>query len=202
MRSRQRGFSMIEIAITMALAAILLFTVAPSVSSMIANSRVRSSAESVQQGLQRARNEALRRNQDVSLWFVTTNASGNLDNSCALSATANAWVVSINDPSGACAASSSDTVAPMVVEKSNSGAVNDNVVVTAWQSGGGTASTNVTFDGFGRVTSATAVARINVNPASAGFRSLRIQLSRGGSLRLCEPAVTDTSDPRICPALP
>lgn len=199
--SRQRGITLIEVVITIALAAILLFTVAPSVSSMITNGRLRSSAESVQQGIQRARNEALKRNQDVSLWFVTTDAAGNLDNGCALSAASKAWVVSIDNPAGACAASVSDTVAPRVLEKSAGNAAGTNVTLTAFQVDGVTPSSSVMFDGFGRVTSGTAVGRINLSSAVGGedLRAMRILLSRGGSLRTCEPGVSDTSDPRYCP---
>lgn len=200
-RSSQRGVSMIEVAITMALAAVLLFAVAPEVTAMMANSRIRSSAESLQQGLQSARNEALKRNQVVTLWLTTPNASNTLDNSCALSASARAWVVSVNDPAGKCATASSATADPMLVEKSVGGATATSVVVAALQSDNATAATSVAFDGFGRVTAGTAIARIDLDHASAGnnFRPLRIVIANGGSVRLCEPRVSDANDPRRCP---
>lgn len=200
MRHAQRGVSMIEIAITMALAAVLLFAVAPEVTSMVANSRVRSSAESLLQGLARARNEALRRNQDVRFWLTTPNASTNLDNTCALSASAGGWVVSINDPTGKCAAASSETTDPLLIEKAVGGSTGTSVTVAALQSDGATTATTVAFDGFGRVPAATAIARIDLTYAgnASNSRPLRIQITRGGNVRLCEPRVTDTTDPRRC----
>lgn len=199
MGPRQSGFTLIEISTTLAVMAMLLFALAPEITSMITNSRIRSTAESLQQGLQRARNEALSRNREVRLWLVTQNPSNTLDNTCALSANSTAWIVSINDPSGQCAAASSDTVDPMVIEKSAGGTTSANVTVSALQSDG-TAATSVAFDGFGRVAGAAAISRIDLDniSSSSSFRPLRIALASGGSLRLCEPRVTDASDPRRC----
>lgn len=190
---------MIELATTMALAVILLFGVAPEVTTMIANSRIRSGAESLQQGLQRARNEALRRNREVTFWLTTANATGNLGNDCALSASARTWVVSINDPTGKCDAVPAGTTDPILIEKSVGGA-SGNISLSALQADGTTAATSVAFDGFGRVSTATSIASIDLDNASSGdnFRPLRIQITRGGSLRLCEPRVTASSDPRHC----
>jgi type IV fimbrial biogenesis protein FimT len=195
-----RGFSIIEVAITMALLSIVLFAVMPSVTAMIANNRVRSAAESYAQGILRARNEALRSNQPVSFWLTSPNGSGALDNSCALAATARAWIVSLNDPAGKCLTANSPTTDPMIFERPVAGATPAGVVIAGTQSDGVTAATSVTFDGFGRVTSATALAQVEISNATAGndFRVLRIQVTRGGSVRLCEPAVTSTTDPRRC----
>ena len=89
----------------------------------------------------------------------------------------------------------------MLVEKSVGGATATSVVVAALQSDNATASTSVAFDGFGRVTAGTAIARIDLDHASAGnnFRPLRIVIANGGSVRLCEPRVSDANDPRRCP---
>ena len=197
---RARGFTLIEIAITLALTAILLFAVTPEITSMIANSRVRSSAESLQGGLQRARNEALRRNEQVTFWLVTTNVSNTLDNSCALSSNATAWAVGRNDPTGKCVAASSETLDPLFIEKSIGGVASAGVAVTAFEADGTTAADRVAFDGFGRVVNASPIAMINLDNASSGndFRPLRLQLSRNGSVRLCEPRATDANDPRRC----
>lgn len=189
----QRGFSMIEIAITLTLVALLLFAVMPDVTAMAANNRIRSSAESYLQGMQRARNEALRTNRIVTFWLAAPNGSGVLDDTCALSASARAWVVSANDPSASCASDAT------IVERAVGGSTSGSVAVTAVQSDG-TAATSVSFDGFGRVTTATAISTIDLDNVTTGsnFRPLRIQVARGGSLRLCEPRVTDVNDPRRC----
>jgi type IV fimbrial biogenesis protein FimT len=196
----RRGLTLIEVVVVLALLAILAFAVGPNVVSAVGNQRIRGSSESLMQGLQRARNEALKMNRPVSLWLVTPNGSGALDNTCALAATARSWVVSLNDPAGKCAAANGLTVDPMIIERPVSGSTAGTVAIAALQSDGSTAATSVTFDGFGRVTAATAIATIDLDLAtpSNDYRRLRIEVGRGGSVRLCEPAITATDDPRRC----
>jgi len=62
----QRGFSMIEVVITVAIMGILMAAAMPSIGDWISNTKVRSTAESIQNGLQRARMEAVRLNKPVS----------------------------------------------------------------------------------------------------------------------------------------
>ena len=197
---RQRGFSMIEVAITMAMLAVLLFAVMPEVTTMVANNRIRAGAESLLQGLQRARNEALRSNQSVTFWLATPNASGSLDNTCALSATARGWVVSLNDPTTKCAAASTSGADPFVVEKAVGGEVASTVTVSALQADTVTAANSVAFDGFGRVTGAAPISTITLNNSTNGnnFRRLQIEIQSGGSARLCQWGVVDATDPRRC----
>jgi type IV fimbrial biogenesis protein FimT len=77
MMKNQRGFSMIEVAITIAIMGILMATAMPSVGDWIRNTKVRNAAESIQNGMQQARSEAVRRNRPVSFNLVST-----LDNTC------------------------------------------------------------------------------------------------------------------------
>ena len=116
----------------------------------------------------------------------------------ALSSTAAGWVVSLNDPAGKCAVASSSSVDPMLVEKSVGGGLSSGVTLNALQTDNATAATRVVFDGFGRVATATSIARVDLENANSNFRPLRIQITRGGGVRLCEPRVSDTSDPRRC----
>lgn len=61
-----RGFSLIELMVTVAVLAVGLALAAPSLSTQIANYRLRSAAEGVLNGLNYARAEAVRRNSNVS----------------------------------------------------------------------------------------------------------------------------------------
>jgi type IV fimbrial biogenesis protein FimT len=201
---RRRGFSMIEIAITIALISILLFAVMPEVTTMVANARIRSASESYLQGLSRARNEALRTNNVVAFWLASPNASGVLDNTCALSSSARAWVVSVNNPTSLCATAPSAASAPLITEKSSGASTGGSVTVSALQPDGVTAATSVAFDGFGRVSGATPIRTIclKYSTTSNNFRPLQIEVPQGGIVRLCEPRVTAAGDPRICQITP
>ncbi len=65
-RREGRGFSLIELMVTVAVLAVGLALAAPSLSTQIANYRLRAAAEGVINGLNYARAEAVRRNSNVS----------------------------------------------------------------------------------------------------------------------------------------
>jgi type IV fimbrial biogenesis protein FimT len=60
---------------------------------------------------------------------------------------------------------------------------------------------SVTFNGLGRVDNAAPLGFVNVRNQTLGddFRSLRIEISPGGSARLCDLSVTADTDSRYCP---
>ncbi len=68
-----RGFSLIELMVTVAVLVVGLALAAPTLSTQIANYRLRSAAEGVINGLNYARAEAVRRNSNVSF---TLNSDG------------------------------------------------------------------------------------------------------------------------------
>lgn len=82
-QAHSRGFTLIELMITLVILAIVLTAGAQSYSVYIQNSRIRLAAESVQHGLQRARVEAVVRNTPVAFvlgggdfWAVSVVGSG------------------------------------------------------------------------------------------------------------------------------
>ena len=194
------GFTLIELAVTLTVFALLLALIAPSAVAWIANMEIRATAESIQNGLQKARMEAVRRNQPVRFSLVATNDPAVMDNSCALSASSASWVVSVNDPSGKCGNALSGTADPMLVETYAAGVHTRRAAVSATAADGATAANSVTFDGFGRTLDANALAQVNVDTAASGddFRPLRILISAGGGVRLCDPRVSAAGDPRAC----
>lgn len=193
----QRGISLIEIVVALVILALLIALGVPSFQAWLLNTQVRNSAEGMSAGLLRARSEAVRRNQSVQFTLVSLANPSLLDNTCAVSAVGSSWVVSQDDPSGRCVEGVSDVTAPRIIEKRAAGGESGSVIVAGLDAAGNTAS-SVVFNGFGRVNGATPLAQINVTSNVAGIRALRIQISNGGSIRLCDPVVTDPSDPRKC----
>jgi len=200
---RSQGFSLIELMTVLAIFAVLLLLVTPSVASWMVNLRIRNTADAMERGLQLARQEAVRRNQNVSFWLVSAPAgdSTKLDSSCVLSNSSGSWVVSINSPAGNCDKAPSTTTAPMLVAAHaiGDGGGND-IAVVAKRADKNTDATTVTFNGLGRVANSDPIARISVNrngSDSADFRGLCIEVSGVGAVRMCDPAVA-SSDPRAC----
>lgn len=77
-RSRTAGFTLIELMVVVSIIAIGAALAAPSFTQMIANYRVRSGAESMMNGLNYARAEAVRRNTAVSFALVTGGSGWNV----------------------------------------------------------------------------------------------------------------------------
>lgn len=197
---KSRGFSLIELIVVVGIMAVLLGMVAPSLQEWMVNLRIRNATDALLNGLQQARQEAIRRNQSVSFWLVTP-ASGDmsLDDTCGLSATSGSWVVSVRSPSGSCGSQPSTTTAPMMVSSHPIGDGARGVSVAAVQADGSTGATTVTFNGVGSITNADRISRIDVSSAtnSTRYRSLRVEITGIGAFRMCDPAVANT-DPRVC----
>jgi type IV fimbrial biogenesis protein FimT len=194
-RHRQRGTTLVELLIGLAIIALLFALGAPGFGTWIQNTQIRTAAETIQSGLQLARGEAVRRNATVRFQLTSGVTAG-----CALSTTAGNWVVSQDDPTGACNSAASDTVAPRIIQVRPTAEGSPNAVVAAGQS-------TIIFNGLGRVTPVPA-ANIDIdisNPTGgacatssvAGMRCLRIRISSGGQVRMCDPLLAST-DPQGC----
>lgn len=195
------GFSLIELMITLAVLGMMFMIALPSMGTWLQNTQIRTSADAMQAGLQLARAEALKRNTTVRFQLVDT-----LTSACAPSATGRSWVVSLADTSGLCNVDASETTAPQIIQKRASAEGSPNAVVTA------TGGSSVWFNGLGRTvqppTAPAALTQINItNPnngackTAAGnepMRCLRITVNAGGTVRMCDPAVDDATDPRKC----
>jgi type IV fimbrial biogenesis protein FimT len=196
---RHRGMSLIELLVAMTVLGMTLLVGLPSFSQAIRNSQIRATGEALLTGLAKARNEALRRNSRVRFSLVDTPEG----NTCALSRTSGSWIVSLQDPNANCQQPVSETVAPMILSRWNQREASLNVTVSVMNATcAETADTKqVVFDGFGRVnaTAADPIRCIVLNHNSgSGNRALRITVSAAGAARMCDPAVTDTKDPRRC----
>lgn len=196
-----RGMTLIELMVGIAIVAILFSLAAPSFGTWIQNTHIRTSAEAMQNGLILARAEAVRRNTNVRFQLTDT-----LNNSCALSTTGTNWVISQDDPTGACASAvvnPSDTApaAPRIIRKRAGTEGSRNALVAAGQ-------TTIIFNGLGRVTPVPA-GDININitnPVGGNctfdttpgpMTCLRLVVSPGGQVRMCNPKFA-SPDPQGC----
>jgi type IV fimbrial biogenesis protein FimT len=178
-----RGFSLLEIVITMALLGILLGLAAPSFGEWIRNSQVRTVADSLQNGVRLAQAEGVRRNRQV-VFFLTNSTD----------------CTNVITPSAGGANWSIRTV-PLIVgevtEVVQCGVLSDvaaNVAIAG--------PTAICFNSMGRQTTnadpglggtactLAATGRSNYNVTKTDSRPLRVVVSIGGQLRLCDPART------------
>lgn len=190
---RHRGMTLVELLVSLSIAALLMMAAAPSVGTWIRNSQIRTIAEAVQNGLQLAKAEAVRRNQPMRFQLVSSLTGG-----CALSNTGPDWVISRNDPSGQCDQAPSEDVAPFVLQRRAAAEGSTNILVQATQS-------SFVFNALGRATNVVGGATVTLRPnngtcAAAGgdYRCLQISITPSGAVRMCDPAVTSADDPRRC----
>jgi type IV fimbrial biogenesis protein FimT len=175
MRSGQAGFSMVELMAGIAIIAVLLAIALPNFRSMILAIQVKSAAEALNNGLQLAKAEAVRRNNNVTFTLGTGTA----------------WTVGCASP---VLDSNADGVdeCPAIIQsrpnESNSGSVTLTVTPAT--------ATAVTFSGLGRTVAGNPITRMDVS-ATGTNRTLRITLS-GGSIRMCDPNIERTGDARKC----
>ncbi|OEZ28823.1 GspH/FimT family pseudopilin [Variovorax boronicumulans] len=200
---RPRGFTLVELVVTIAVFALLLLAALPSLGTWTDNTRIRNVASSLLDGLQLARAEAIRRNQNVSFWLVSIDNPAVLSNDCTLSNTSGSWVVSVNSPIGHCADAPSTDSSPMLVTGRAVGDAGGRVSVTAvLAAGSSTAANSVTFNGFGRLVNTTdAIGQIDITGPASGttYRNLRLIVSPAGQVRMCDPdSGVATTDPRRC----
>lgn len=199
--ARQRGVSLIEMMIGITIAALLMMIGLPSMVTWLNNSQIRTAGETLLAGLTLARVEAVKRNTTVRFQLVS-----DLTSACALTTSGTSWVVSLEDPSGNCDDAPSETTSPKIVQAKSGSEGTTHVAVAA--SGAAT----VHFNGLGRVTSPSGAANMtqilisnpgggvcqHLDATNGTMRCLRIDISTGGEVKMCDPAVTDATDPRKC----
>lgn len=197
-RAPQLGVTLIELLVAITVLAVLISLGAPSFGEWLQNQQIRAAAEATLNGLQVARAEAVRRNLPVRFQFVS-----DLTSSCSLSNNSLNWVVSLADPTGACDALVDATPSGTVIQSRAAleGSPNAQIAITP------SVAHSVTFSPLGSVLTVNAggsqpITQIDVtNPmiTSGAARPLRIVVSGGGNIRMCDPAVTTAGDPRACP---
>lgn len=189
------GFTVLELAIGLVVFGLLLLGAVPSALDWLRASELRNTGAALQRGLERARSEAIARNTAVRFTLVRGDEDRRLDASCVADPAGRAWVVSQDDPEGACQAAPSAQQAPRLIEgQAATDGQGRSTTVQAVDEAGDPAS-SVRFNGYGRVEGSPAIARIDI--AGAAGRRLRLTLGRAGGVRLCDPD-QPAGDPRAC----
>jgi len=168
------GYSLVELLIGVAVIAVLAGLGASSYRDWIENTRIRSAAESIQNGLQIARAESVKRNAQVQFAF-----SGN-----------SGWtvgcVVAVGDSDG----DGVDECPATIQSRSQSEGSTANITVLTTPA----AQTSVVFSNLGSITPASFTSVDIDSTAVSGSRALRITVGVGGNIRMCDPAVAQSSD--------
>lgn len=180
--SQARGFTIVEIFVVLLAMSVIIMMGLPAFRAWIQNAQIRSVAESVLNGFQTARNEAVRRNATVEFIF---NDPDNLDAD-------KIWCVRV--------VSSNEDVQckPM-------GEVSQNAIFNTMPGD----ATTVTFNGLGRIPGSPPnnrdgsafLTRVDIDIAGANYddkRRMSVSVTAGGQIRMCDLEITDNTDPRFC----
>lgn len=168
----QKGFSLIELVVTMVVLVAVSSVAIPAFQTGIGNAQIRTVAESVHSGLQQARMEAIKRNARVKFTLQSDSA----------------WQIGCVTVTSICPST--------ITQKNATEGSSTNITVsadnsTAVFSGFGTRDP-ATAVGL------TVVNISNSQVKNEERRALRVVLAAGGNARVCDPAVTATGDARAC----
>ena len=171
-RAKIRGLTLIELMIGIVIVGLLLAFALPSYTTWLHNSQIRTAAESILNGMQLARAEAVRQNTNVQFVLTALPMSD--------------WTVSVV----------TSPVPPIQTRSSAEGSATARVAASP------TGATKITFNSLGRVVvptnpdGSTTLTEADVTSTVVGAtRHLKVRVS-GGGMRMCDP------DPGLAAATP
>lgn len=190
---QDRGFSLLELLVVITIIAILVALAVPNYRTWIANTKVRTAAESIQNGLRTARNEAAQRGINVRFELSSTTDSS--------------WVV-CTLPTGktVCTDTGAVTIeqhpvgesAGVVVTGSKAAAdlTTFSTAITGGLPGG------ITFSPLARPLPAdynkNALLRIDTQSTAPNTRRLATTITAGGSVQMCDAGLSKTTAANGC----
>ncbi len=196
MAIRHRGFTLIELMVTITLMGLLLALAAPAMMSWIRNSKIRTTAEGLQSGLRQAQAEALRRSRQVSFSLTDSKPTAAAPNIEA-KADGTHWVIH---------------VLPSMAAQEDPELIESGVITDVDSGVQTTGPATVCFNSLGRlvandkqgVKTATggATCSVDADPTKAvtydiaspnADRPLKVVVTVGGQVRMCDPKKTFSS---------
>jgi len=172
--SAQYGVTLTEMLIGIAILGILIAAGLPSYTAWIQNTQIRTAAESVLNGMQLARNEAVRRNLNVQLVLGAQSS----------------WTISVP--------STAEQIQARVY-----GAGSKNVTVTPTPGAATTITFSSLGRVVANADATASITQLDFDVpttilSAAESRDLRILVGAGGNVRMCDPNVTVVTDTRYC----
>jgi type IV fimbrial biogenesis protein FimT len=189
---QDRGFSLLELLVVITIIAILVALAVPNYRTWIANTKVRTAAESIQNGLRTARNEAAQRGINVRFELSSTTDSS--------------WVV-CTLPTGktVCTDTGAVTIEQHPVGESAGVVVTGSKLVaklTNFSAVTGGLPGGITFSPLARPLPAdynkNALLRIDTQSTAPNTRRLATTITAGGSVQMCDAGLSKTTAANGC----
>ena len=171
-KSRHRGFSLVELMVGIAIMGVVLALVSPSYKVWVQNTQIRNAAESITNGLQKAKAEAVARNTNVA-FVLGANSS---------------WVISV-------------VADGSVIESRSANEGSRNVTRTVLPLGATTITFNNFGAVVANADASATPTRVDLDSSvltPAQSADLRVTVGVGGNARMCDPNLASGSSPRAC----
>jgi type IV fimbrial biogenesis protein FimT len=192
LRARAAGFTLIEMMVTITLMSILTMLAMPSFTTWVANNKVRTVSDSLQNGLRFAQSEALRRSRPM-VFSLTGSAAPDKS----LSAVDNGGNWSINVSKSSLDAGSVFVQAGVLSDVASGVSITGGAAICFNAMGRLAANTDTGVTGASCNTDASVfVYRID---AIGADRPLQVLVGLGGQVRMCDPARKLGDSPDGCP---
>lgn len=170
-KGKQKGMTLVELMVCIAILGIVSAIAVPSYTEFIANTQIRSTTESIRSGLQVARAEAIKRNASVRFTLNTNNTS---------------WEIGCTTTTSNCPA----IIQAKTPKDGGSGTTTVTVI----------GANPITFNNLGSISALSQIDVDNSSIAAAKSKDLRVRVGVGGNVRVCEPNITVSTDTRYCAA--
>jgi type IV fimbrial biogenesis protein FimT len=165
---KNAGFSLIELMVSVVVLGILASIAVPSFQTWIRNTQIRNAAESITNGLQRARAEAVSRNTNTTFVMGTDSS----------------WTISVVTPA-------------LTIDQRLASEGSKNVTRTVLPTGATTVTFSNVGLVVPNADASNSITQVDL-VAAGGSQNLRVTIGTGGNARMCDPNLASGSNPRAC----